>query len=81
MSNLEKDLLKIFWENEPLREAVRKALESKFEIKPNYEKSNQDIGENVRALWLAKDLVMEAFIEIESQINEKVAEETKNLAR
>lgn len=76
----DKELLAEFWKNEPTREAVRKALEIKLEVIPDFNKTNEEIGENVRALWAAKNMVREAFIEIESQQQIKV-EEKQNSAR
>ena len=70
-SDLELDLLRQFWQNSEMRDVVFKVLTQDFSIPPDPKLDDKQIGEKLRAIWAARDMVKAAFQEIET-FNQKV---------
>lgn len=69
----DKELLAEFWQNEPMREAVFKMIMTPLEVRESNEtRTDAELGSLLRATWVAKGMVMNAFNEIESQQSVKV---------
>jgi hypothetical protein len=63
LNDLEKGYLRTFWENEGMKNVVFKFLNQNFEVRP-IKGRDDEIGQEVRAMWRAREIVSEAFMEM-----------------
>ena len=64
-TDLEIEMLRQFWTNTEMRETLFKVLTQEFYVPPDNKLNNEQIGEKLRAIWAARDMVKSAFNEIE----------------
>ena len=65
-TDLEIESLRQFWSNYEMREVLFKVLTQEFHVPPDSKLNNEQIGEKLRAIWAARDMVKSAFNEIET---------------
>jgi hypothetical protein len=81
LSDIEKDLLREFWGNASMRDTVYRMLNQNFEVAPMQNVSDDQIGQEVRAMWKARQIVQLAFNEISTLETPKDKGRKENQAR
>ena len=82
MTKIQENTIKIFYENEAMREAVHDYINDfirKSSLSFDFKKSNEEVGADARSLSIAKEVLNDAFNDM-AQFSSKLKKVADNQA-